>query len=223
MYIIVVGGGQVGFHLAKALIEEGHEILVLELDRKKCEAIAEELGSVAVQGDGCEVTTLADVGAARADLVIAVTGDDQDNMVACQVAKLKFNVPRTIARINNPKNELIFRKLGIDETVSSTKVIMERIQSELPDHPLLHLMDLRAYGLEIVEVKLSEGSYAVGKRLKDLQLPPSSVVSLVVSQKHGALVPTGDTVLENDDELVVVTKVESEDALRTQLVGNQRI
>lgn len=223
MYIIVVGGGKVGFHLAKALVEEGHEVLVLERDRKKCETIAEELGSVVVQGDGCEVRTLTDAGTGRADLVIAVTGDDEDNMVVCQVAKLKFNVPRTIARINNPKNELIFKKLGIDETVSSTKVIMERIQSELPDHPLLHLMDLRGYGLEIVEVKLSEGAYAIGKRLKDLQLPPSSVVSLVVSKDQGAVVPTGDTLLEEDDELLIVTRVESEDVLRAQLVGNVKI
>lgn len=220
MYIIVVGGGKVGFHLAKALVAEGHEILVLERDGKKCEAIAEELGSVVVQGDGCEAATLADAGAARADVMVAVTGDDEDNLVVCQVAKLKFNVPRTIARINNPKNELIFRKLGIGETVSSTQVIMERIQSELPSHPLLHLLDLRQYGLELVDIKLSKGSTAVGKRLRDLKLPASSVVPLIISKRLGVLVPNGDTVLEDEDEVVAVTRTETEDALRAQFTGS---
>lgn len=219
MYIIVVGGGKVGYHLAKALVAEGHEVLVLERDRGKCEVIAEELGSVVVQGDGCEVATLAEVGAARADLVIAVTGDDEDNLVVCQVAKLKFSAPRTIARINDPRNELIFKKLGIDETVSSTKLIMEHIQSELPSHPLIHLLDFRSYGLEIVEFKLSHDAAAVGKRLRDLQLPPSSIVPLVISKTRGAIVPTGDTLLEEDDEIIAVTKAETEEALRAQLMG----
>ena len=218
MYIIVVGGGKVGYHLAKALVAEGHEVLVLERDRGKCEVIAEELGSV-VQGDGCEVATLAEVGAARADLVIAVTGDDEDNLVVCQVAKLKFSAPRTIARINDPRNELIFKKLGIDETVSSTKLIMEHIQSELPSHPLIHLLDFRSYGLEIVEFKLSHDAAAVGKRLRDLQLPPSSIVPLVICKTRGAIVPTGDTLLEEDDEIIAVTKAETEEALRAQLMG----
>ncbi|MBI2885663.1 MAG: TrkA family potassium uptake protein [Chloroflexi bacterium] len=220
MYIIVVGGGKVGFHLAKALVAEGHEILVLERDSKKCEAIADELGSVVVHGDGCEAATLADAGAARADVMVAVTGDDEDNLVVCQVAKLKFNVPRTIARINNPKNELIFRKLGIGETVSSTQVIMERIQSELPSHPLLHLLDLRQYGLELVDIKLTRGSASVGKRLRDLKLPASSVVPLIISKRQGVLVPNGDTVLEDEDEVVAVTRTETEDALRAQFTGS---
>ena len=220
MYIIVVGGGKVGFHLAKALVAEGHEILVLERDRSKCEAIAEELGSVVTHGDGCEAATLSDAGAARADVIVAVTGDDEDNLVVCQVAKLKFNTPRTIARINNPKNEQIFRKLGIDETVSSTQVIMERIQSELPSHPLLHLLNLHRSGLEIVDIKIPKGASSVGKHLRDLQLPVSSVVPLIISTTKGALVPNGDTVLEVDDEVVAVTKAESEDALRAQFTGS---
>ena len=219
MYIIVVGGGKVGYHLTAALLAEGHEILVMEKERGKCDAISEELGSVAMQGDGCEVSTLAEAGTGRADMVIAVTGDDEDNMVVCQVAKLKFNVPRTIARINNPKNEAIFKKLGIDDTVSSTQVIMERIQMEMPTHPLVHLMNLRTYGLEVVEVKIPRGSSAVGKRLRELSLPPQSVVSLVINRHRGAVVPSSDTVLEAEDEVMAVTRAENEDALRYQFTG----
>lgn len=219
MYIIVVGGGKVGYHLTAALLAEGHEILVLEKDRRKCEAIVEELGSVAMEGDGCEVATLAEAGTGRAEVVIAVTGDDEDNMVVCQVAKLKFNVPRTIARINNPKNEAIFRKLGIDEAVSGTQVILERIQLEMPSHPLVHLLNLRAYGLEIVEVKVPRGAAAVGKKLKDLALPPNSLIPLIINRHRGATVPTHDTILEAEDEVMAVTRADAEDSLRQQFTS----
>ncbi len=109
MYIIVVGGGRVGYYLTKALLAEGHEVLVLERSATICEALDEELGSICVRGDGCETTTLSEVGTGRSDMLIAVTGDDEDNLVACQVAKHLFHVPRTIARIRNPNNEDIFK------------------------------------------------------------------------------------------------------------------
>jgi len=149
MYIIIIGGGKVGYYLAKALLNEGHEILVVEKDADRSEFICNELGSVCTRGDGCEVATLAEVGTGRADMLIAVTGDDEDNLVACQVAKHKFNVPRTIARTSNPKNETIFKKLGIDVTVSSTNIILEYIEKEVPTHPLTHLLNIRDKDLEI--------------------------------------------------------------------------
>ncbi|MFQ5880434.1 MAG: potassium channel family protein, partial [Dehalococcoidia bacterium] len=124
MYIIVVGGGKVGYYLAKELVEDGHEVLAIEKDSAKCAAIAEELGDIVLRGDGCEVRVLEQAGMGRADMVIAVTGDDEDNLVVCQVAKHRFGVGRTIARINNPKNELIFKKLGIPTTVSATAAIL---------------------------------------------------------------------------------------------------
>ena len=124
MYIIIVGGAEIGYRLANALLDEGHEVLVLEKRAEEAEFICSQLGSVCVRGDGCEAATLAEVGTGRADMLIAVTGDDEDNLVACQVAKHKFNVPRTIARIKNPKNKVIFKKLGIDVTVCSTDVIL---------------------------------------------------------------------------------------------------
>ena len=120
MYIIVVGGGRVGYYLTKALLEEGHEVLLVEKDAAICESITDELGSVACHGDGCEAATLAEVGTDRSDMLIAVTGDDEDNLVACQVGKHRFNVPRTIARIGNPQNSILFKKLGVDVTVSGT-------------------------------------------------------------------------------------------------------
>lgn len=172
MYIIVVGGGRVGYYLTKALLDEGHEVLLVEKNATICEVITDELGSICLRGDGCEAATLAEVGTDRADMLIAVTGDDEDNLVACQVAKHKFNVPRTIARIRNPKNETIFKKLGIDITISSTNIILENIETEVPTHPLTHLLTIRDKGLGIVEVKIPPGSATVGKLVKELSLPP---------------------------------------------------
>ncbi|MFQ5987628.1 MAG: potassium channel family protein [Dehalococcoidia bacterium] len=219
MYIIVVGGGKVGYYLSKTLLSEGHEVLILEKDAKKCEAITEELGSVVVRGDGCEARTLADAGTERADMLIAVTNEDEDNLVACQVAKNKFKVPRTIARINNPKNEKIFKKLGVDVTVSSTNLILEHIEEEVPTHPLVHLLTLKGGSLEIVEVRIPQNSSVAGKRMKEIDLPPDSVICLMIG-KWGAQVPSGDTILEAEAQVIAVTRPEAEEALRAALTGS---
>ena len=216
MYIIVVGGGKVGFYLTTALLSEGHEVLVLEKDPARCGAICEELGSVVVRGDGCEARTQAEVGTERADMLIAVTDEDEDNMVACQVAKHMFKVPRTIARINNPKNEDLFKKLGIDVTVSSTNFILEHIQEEVPTHPLVHLLTLSGGALEMVEVRIPPNSPVVGKRVRDIALPPDSLICLTIG-KRGAKVPTGDTILEAEAQVIAVTRPEAEGALKAAL------
>ena len=217
--MVIVGGGKVGYYLSKALLDEGHEILVLEKDADRCEFICEDLGSVCVRGDGCEAATLEAAGTERADMLIAVTGDDEDNLVACQVAKHKFNVPRTIARISNPKNEAIFKKLGIDVTVSSTNIILENIEEEVPTHPLTHLLSIRDKGLEIVEVKIPPDSATVGKAIRELSLPPESVLSLIISKERKPQVPTANTVIQAEDHIIAVTPPESEEALRTVLRG----
>ena len=219
MYIIVVGGGRLGYNLLKALLNEGHEVLVLEKDSRICRTIVEELGSVCYRGDGCEAVTLAEVGTGRADMLVAVTGDDEDNLVACQVAKHKFNVPRTIARIRNPKNETIFKKLGIDVTVSSTNVILEHIEEELPTHPLTHLLAIEDKGLEVVEVKIPPDSITVGNSVRKLSLPPGSKLALVIHKDGKCRVPTLNTTLRAEDRIIALTTPESEEALRTALRG----
>jgi len=219
MYIIIVGGGKVGYYLSKALLDEGHEILVVEKDADRSEFICNELGSVCIRGDGCEAATLTEVGTGRADMFIAVTGDDEDNLVACQVAKHKFNVSRTIARINNPKNEAIFKKLGIDVTVSSTNIILENIEEEVPTHPLTHLLNIRDKGLEIVEVKIPPDSATAGKAIRELSLPPDSILSLIISKERKPQVPTANTVIQAEDQIIAVTPPEAEEALRAALRG----
>ncbi len=223
MYMIVVGGGKVGYYLAKELVEEGHEVLVIEQDPVKCERIDEELGDIALQGDGCEAATMEVAGFGRADMVLAVTGDDEDNLVSCQVAKAKFNVPRTIARINNPKNEEIFRKLGIDVTISATSAILARIEQQLPTHPLIPLLTLKGGGLELVELKVPPGAEAIGKRIGDLLLPQQSLIILTVDEGGSPRVPAPDTTIQAGDEIVAVTRLEHEDSLRTILTSPQGV
>lgn len=219
MYIIVVGGGRVGYYLTKALLDEGHEVLVIEKNAIICRNIVDEMGGVCIRGDGCEAATLAEVGTNRADMLIAVTGDDEDNLVACQVAKYKFNVSRTIARIRNPKNEAIFKKLGIDVTVSSTDIILEHIEEEVPTHALTHLLTIRDEGLEIVEVKIPPDSVTAGKTVKELSLPEGSSLFLLLRKRHRPIIPRANTILQAEDQVIAVTTPEAEAALRIALRG----
>ena len=219
MYFIVVGVGRLGYYLIKALLDEGHEVLAIEKNATICETVTDEMGSVCIRGDGCETATLSEAGTGRADMLIAITGDDEDNLVACQVAKHKFNVPFTIARIRNPNNETIFKKLGIDVTVNSTNIILEYIEKEVPTHPLTHLLGIEDKGLEIVDIKIPPDSTTVGKPIKELKLPPESILSLIIRKARKPVIPTGNTVLQAEDQIIAVTTPESEEALRTALRG----
>ncbi len=216
MYIIIVGGGNVGYYLAKELVEADHEVLIIEENASRAAEIAETLGEIVMHGDGCEAAIHEQAGTGRADLILAVTGGDQDNLVACQVARHLFDVGRTVARINNPKNDPIFRKLGIDLTVSATSAIMAHIEQELPTHPLISLMTLR-HGFEIVEVKIPEDATVVDKPVRDVVLPDDSAIWGIVDTEGNPKTPTADTVLRAGDGVVAVTTRESEDALRSAL------
>ena len=219
MYIIIIGGGRVGYYLARALLNEEHEVLIIEKAARFCDIINEEMGSVCVQGDGCEAAMLAEVGTGRADMLVAVTGDDEDNLVACQVAKHKFNVPRTIARIRNPQNEAIFKKLGIDVTVSATNIILEAIEKEVPTHPLTHLMTRTDKGLEIVEVRIPSDSKTIGKPIKEVPLPEGTKLALVIPMNRKPGIPHPNTVLREGDQIIALTTPELEEELRSNLTG----
>jgi trk system potassium uptake protein TrkA len=220
MYIIVVGGGRLGYYLTKALLDEGHEVLIIEKDAAISQTINNELGSVCLRGDGCEAMTLAQAGTSRANMLIAVTGEDEDNLVACQVAKYKFEVPRTIARVRNPKNEALFRQLGVDVAVSSTSIILEHIKHEVPSHPLMHLLTIQEKGLEIVEVTILPDSTTIGKQVRELSLPPESILSLIIRKERKPTVPTSNTTLQEGDQIIAVTRPESVEALKSALTGS---
>ncbi len=219
MYIVIIGGGSVGYYLCQALLKEGHEVLVMDKDAAKCERFGDELGSVCVRGDGCEVSTLADAGVGRADVFIATTNEDEDNLVSCQMAKHRFKVARTIARVNNPKNEEIFKKLGIDCTIGVTNLILKHIEEELPAHPLTHLLMMAEEGAEIVEIKIEKNSKVTNKAIKDIKVPKDSILALLIRNGQKPQVPTADTVLKADDRIIALTSLENENGLRKALIG----
>ncbi len=200
-------------------MSEGHEVLAVEQDAKKVARITEELGSVCLLGDGCEAATLSEAGTERADMLIAVTDEDADNLVACQVAKHKFNVPRTIARINNPKNEILFKKLGVNVTVSVIDLILEHIEWELPTHPLTRLFSLEDKKMEVVEIKIPPTSPVIGKKLADISLPRGSLLSLIIRLGQPPQMPSKDTIIQSEDRILGVVPNELEADLLRVLVG----
>ena len=214
MYVIIIGAGEVGRHLGKELLNTGHEVLMIEKEHKICEQLGNELGSVSLCGDGCEVALLTKAGIARADMFIAVTDEDEDNLAACQIAKQKFNVPRVIAKINNPRNEHIFAKLGIDNVVDAVALISEHIKAQAAISPLVHLLSLKEQELELVLVRVAESSAAAGKWIKELSLPLDSVVSLLIRKGQKSQIPTSDTVLQPGDQLVCLIPHGTEESVQ---------
>jgi len=221
MYIIIAGGGKVGYYLSKALVNAGHEVLVIEKDSRNAATLSEELGELITQGDACEMRTMKEVGMERADLVVAVTGDDEDNLVICQMAKRKFNVPRTIARVNNPKNEEIFQRLGIDETLSGTRIIFNLIEQRIETSEVIPLAALRRGNVEIVEIDLTEESPVVGRTVGSLEFPPHALVISIIRNDH-AIVPHAKTELKVQDSVIALVEASQEAELRKVFSGRGR-
>lgn len=213
MYVIVVGGGKVGYYLTKQLLTEDHEVLLLEKDRRRQAMLSEQLGEVVVQGDGCEVRIMTEAGFGRADVIVAVTGDDEDNLVICQMAKKKFQAPRTVARVNDPANRTLFEKLGIDTTVSSTQIIFNLLEQQIEPGEIIPLGALRNGNIEVVAINVSERSPVLGRNVKDLPLPGNAlVISLVRADL--ALLPQGDIRFEAGDTVIAMVVADEEPQLR---------
>ena len=218
MYVVVIGGGNVGYYLTKELLAAGHEVVVIEEDQHRARQIADELGSIATPNDGCEGRYQAEAGMARADVMAAVTGDDAVNLAACQIAKMRFNVPRSIARINDPKNEKLFRQLAIDEVVSPTRSILGVIEHEIPIHDLLHLAELEGGEVQIVEAQLDGDSPAIGRELREIELPEGSNIAVLIRDDR-AMPARSDVRLRAGDKVLAVTSAEDEAELRSLLIG----
>ncbi len=215
MYVIVVGGGKVGLNLARELIRNGQEVTLIEQDRRAYLRIEQELEHAAQYGDGAELWVLERAGIQRADLVVAVTGDDEDNMLICQMAKEKYLCERIIARVNNPRNRQWFELLGIQPNVSATDLILRLIEHEVPSYGLVHLLDLRDEQLEIIEVEVVEGAPAAGKTVGEITLPEGSLVISVLRGGKG-FVPKSDTLIGVGDEVLLVLDPGLEDAITAQ-------
>jgi trk system potassium uptake protein TrkA len=201
--VIVAGAGKVGWNLARELIDKGHEVTLLEANRRRYLVVEEELEHAVQYGDATELWVLERAGISRADLVIAVTGDDEDNMLVCQVAKEKYLCERVIARVNNPRNLDHFKLLGIQPVVSATDLILRLIEHEVPRYGLVHLLALEEERIEIIELEVLSDAPAAGHRVADLGLPEGSLVISVLRAGEG-FVPKADTVIQAGDEVLLV-------------------
>lgn len=218
MYMILVGGGNVGVQLAKRLLASGHEVVLLERDTRQAQRLADILGEENVMvGDGCEMLTQKEVGFARADVVVAVTGEDEDNMVVCQMAKQVWSVNRVLARVNDPDHEEVFKQVGIDETVSATGIIFSLLEQQISPDVFLPVGALQRGQIEIVEAAISSRSPIVGKRIRDIALPPGTNIVYMLRGKEGQLV-VGDTVLEPGDMVVALVPRDHAGDLRDLMV-----
>ncbi len=219
MYMILIGGGNVGIQLAKRLIALGEEVLIIEKDAGTAGKLANLLGEEYVMhGDGCEVYTQRDAGFNRADVIVAVTGEDEDNFVACQLAKEVWKTDRIIARVNDPSHEETFRQIGIEETVSATGIIYNLIVQQISSDDLVPVAALHRGNIEIVESVLSSRSPLVGKKVGQVKLPEGSFIAYVVRSGQGIQV-TSETELMDDDMIVAIVRVKDAEALREAIFG----
>ncbi len=219
MYILLVGGGTLAYNLAKDLMSRSHEVLIIERDRDRGAELARDLGDVVIRGNGCDATVLEAAGASRADTLIATTRRDKDNLTACQVAKARFRVPRTIATINDPRNESLFEKLGVDVTVSVTGLILSHIEHRIPEQAAVPLLDIRGSGAELVSVRIPGNRGVDGKRLGEIELPSGTFITVIINKDGVAQAPDPDLVLNEADEVIAVTAGQDEDVLRAALFG----
>ena len=215
-YMLVVGAGKVGWNLTRELIESGHEVTLIESDRERYLTVEQHLEHRVLYGDASELWVLERAGIERAAMVIAVTGDDEDNLLICQVAKNKYEVDRVIARVNNPRNRQHFELLGVKPYVSATDLIMRLIEREVPRYGLVHLLDLAEAKIEIIDLLIGEQAKVVGKRIGDLEMPKGSLLITVVRDGSG-FVPTAETVLQGGDEVLAVLDPAIEDELTAYL------
>ncbi len=218
MYILIIGAGKVGYFLAKRLTLNKHTVSIIDKNKTVCEETAKEIEILVINGDGCDPKILEEAGILRADVVAAVTGDDEDNLIICQLAKERFNIQRTVGCVNNPDNEHTFSELGIDIPVDATKIIAKIIEEEVSFSDFVTLMSFKRGKLAIVRVDLPEDSPVINKEVKDIILPEDSVLVSIL-RGDDVIVPKGNTVLLPGDDVVALTLIGNEPQLLSLLAG----
>lgn len=213
MYIVIAGGGKIGYYLAKTLLSYKHKITVIERQKELCEKIANQLGVCVINGDGTNIEHLTESMVNTANIFIAVTGKDEDNLIACQLAKRNFGVPRTISRVNNPKNITVFEKLGVDIAVSSTSIITDLIEQEVDYNGMKTLMKLKDGKITLSELLIVADSPAVNKSLKELDIPRDCLLMSVI-RDDSVIIPNGDTVLKVGDYVIAASSIKDQAALK---------
>jgi trk system potassium uptake protein len=201
---IIVGGGKVGYNLFKTLKERGYDIALIEKDKDSSLRIAEDLNADVIWGDGTNLDVLIDAGIGDAEIVAAVTGSDEENLVICQIAKLSFNTRKTIARVNNPKNIVMFNNLGIDDTVCSTEVIANLIEFSLDKEDFRIISILERGSMVLTELSMKENTLWCNKLVKELILPVECVLVSILRGEN-VIYPRGDTKILLNDKVVIIT------------------
>lgn len=219
MKIIIVGGGKVGYYLLKTLYGKKHKISVVEKDPIKCSAIAEEMDNVnVIYGDGTEIKDLKEAGAEDADVIAAVTGKDEVNLITCQIAKKNFGIPKTIARVNNPKNESVLKTLGVDNAICSTAFIANVIEQEVLFGAIRSLLTFYHGDLNILEIKIPKNSPSSGKKIMEIKLPRDSIIITVIKDDK-PIVPRGDTQIDKGDLVIIMSRKDKINEIKSILVG----
>jgi trk system potassium uptake protein TrkA len=218
MYVLIAGGGKVGANVARTLLRMNYEVTLVEQRRDRYDLLEEEFEHQVQHGDATEIHVLERAGIGRPpDLVLALTGDDEDNMVICQLARDKYSAPKVIARVNDPRNQAHFDLLGISPTICATSSILALVEHEVPEHELVHLLELRKENLEIVEVQIDKDAPCTGKRVERLELPEGSRLISVTRDGHSEIA-VGATELKPGDQVLAILQPGKEDELRRVLL-----
>lgn len=212
MFAVIAGGGKAGYSLGRLLHERGYEVAIVEIKRERYRRISQEYEHAVILGDATEIYILERAGIGRADVLVAVTGDDEDNIIISQMAMHKYGVKKVIARVNNPENQEAFEVLGVTNTVCPTTSLLSLVEHEMPSHKLVHLLNLKKENLEIVEVMLEAGSEIDGKRLDEVNLP-AGVLLISILRDSQAMIPQGPTVLNANDQVLAILEPGREEEL----------
>lgn len=218
MYIVIAGGGKIGYYLAKTLLPNKHRVLIIEPQKDLCMKIANELNIPVLNGDATTLESLLGAETEKADVFISVIGRDEDNLISCQLAKRKFNVKRTIARVNNPKNIAVFEKLGVDSVMSGTSVIADLIEQEVDYEGMKTLANLKGGKIVLNEILLRDTSPVCNKSLKEIDIPRDCVITSVIRDEE-VIIPNGFTVLQSGDYIVMVSTKDDQLLLKNYFLG----
>lgn len=222
MYVVIVGGGQVGYYLTKTLLAKGYEVTLVDWNYSRVQLLEQELGGNVLYASGSSIDGLEKAGCSRADVIVAATGDDEDNLVACQLGKMYFKVPKAIARITNPKNERVFKELGIGTTISGTISISEAIERYVAKKRMSTLLTFSRDEMALVEADLPVDSPVVGKKISELQLPYECIIAIIIKGSN-VVFPKGDTILEPKDMVIAISTKKEEENLMKLLLGSQEV
>lgn len=222
MYVVIVGAGQVGYYLTKTLLSKGYEVTLVDWDYNRVELLEKELGGIVIYASGSSIDGLEKAGCTRADVIVAVTGDDEDNLVICQLGKRHFKIQKAISRVNNPKNERIFKELGVGTTISGTTSISEAIERYVAKQQLMTLLTFNHNEMVLVEAELLSNSPAAGKKISELELPYECIIALILRGRD-VIFAKGDILLEQRDMIIAISTLQEQDNLRQVLLGNMEV